>query len=388
VKGGKSVAVVALVLLGLLGITATMVLLGRRESNAMPSSSSFAPSGTAAFRQLLDRSGFKTDATSSRRPRLAATDVLVVFDYAIDPEDIFGRAINPEQVKAKEAIQNHLDSGGRVLIFPVLANFRSASLAVGKTLTPINVQGDLKSTLNISSGTGSEPQTTLQQYIDGVNNPASIWQNGDQSEVLAFQVGQGRALVVRDGIFATNRFFDRGQNAEFAMRLIRTLAKPGSNIVFDEAGFGSPVEPGVLETIGPWAEAMWFQLLFLFAVIAYSLGKPFGLPDNERKPQLGTRELLDAVADTFRRGGMTRIALDTAYRTATSTLRNALRMPNDAPPRALTDRLPPALQRSLMDVAGAATVNLSAKMARELIAKLEFDVDTFLGVQGRSASLR
>ncbi len=378
----RPLVVVVFILLGLLGITAGLVLLGRRETQSKPSTNSYNPSGSLAFRSLLEQNGYHVSVTSSVRPRLSPRDLLVVFDYAVNPEDTFQRVLTRRVPDAKEGIERHLKAGGHVLLLPIEKDFRVATRAAQNSHTAIHPATQQNATpLIVSTSTGVDPRSSVVSYVDLADGPmASLWIDALGTHFSeAFAVGPGRIVAVRDGVFATNRFIDKNQNAEVAMRLVRSLAPDGANLVFDEAGFGTPVEPGMLETIGPWAEAMWFQLIFLFVVIVYTLGKRFGLPQDPRATQLGTRALLDAVADTFRRGRMTSVALQTTVRSTEARLRKAMRLPSDATLKDLHQRLPDNLSRLLSAAATASSGRTKPKDARILIKRLEDEVDLYLG---------
>ncbi len=384
----RGVVLLCAALAGLLIVSGGLMLLGRNERKANPSATSYQPSGTMAFRELLEQSGYKTEVTLSTRPKIAAGDLLVVFDYLVSADETFFRALSKQAPKAQEAVTEHLKAGGRVLLLPVDREFAESSKLASTTSSAIH-SPDSGTPIPLSLGTGQDPETNAMQYLeDAPRAPVSLWLTAsDEPFAEAMRYGTGRLIVVRDGIFATNRFLDRKDNARVAVGLVLGLARPGSRVVFDEAGFGNAVEPGLLESIGPWAEAVWFQFLFLFVVVVFSLGKRFGLPTIDRRPQPGARELLQAVSYTLRRGRMTSAALDLTVRDAERVLRRALQIPSDAPPAALVERLPDGLRRALTDVRSAATMKTSPAVSRDLLEKLDREMAAMLG-PARSGSSR
>jgi len=74
---------------------------------------------------------------------------------------------------------------------------------------------------------------------------------------------------------------------------------------------GAPVKTGV------------YQVVFLVLVIAWSLGKRFGLPDRVRARQSGEKELLDAVQNILARTGSVRMAIKMTINHAEDRIRRA-----------------------------------------------------------------
>lgn len=384
-RGLRGWGVLAGALAGLLLIAGSSIIFERHSGEANPSATSFEASGTLAFRQLLDQQGYRTAVTSSLLPRLQTSDLLVVFDFAQTEDEQLTHALSGDSDKPRNAIQDHLNAGGRVMLIPVARDFARDSRSAGSGSSYVGPGGNGSPRIQISSGLGTDPDQTVENYIGYSTTGSTIWQSaGGYSYVSAYKVGPGRLVVVKDGLFATNRFIDRFENARFAVGLIRGLAKPGTRVVFDEAYFGEPVEPGLLETIGPWAEAMWFQAIFLFIVIVYTLGKRFGLPELAQARQRGTRELLDAVAGTLRRGRMTSVTLSLAASDAEGRLRRSLQLPMDMPQMEFLDRLPSTLQRALVDARNASVMRTRPDEARRLAARLEDETSSFLGPRRRT----
>src|SRR5262249_6709267 len=132
---------------------------------------------------------------------------------------------------------------------------------------------------------------------DPEGESSEIWAPNNSNGNLTFaaikKTDKGQEAYLANGIIATNRFIDRQQNAYVLLDMVKRVAPArGGRIVFAEATFGNAHIPGVFESIGTWALAGWFQLLFLGVVVVYSLGKPFGYPDPERRQERGARELM------------------------------------------------------------------------------------------------
>ena len=381
-KSLKMAFAICAALAALLLITGSLLVLGRNSRNALPTVTSYDPSGTLAFRELLNQHGFRTDVTLSTKPVLTKDDLLVVFDVVKSADEEVLAVLSNRKDRTPNAITEHLKRGGRVLVLPVAPDFAESSRAAKSMNDSLHAPDSAQPAIPVSSSRGADPYIVAAIYANDaeLEAPAVLWMTSTNEPFASlYRVSSGRLLIARDGLFATNRFLDQRQNARVALGLVRGLARKGARVIFDEAGIREPVEPGLLELIGPWAEAAWFQGLFLFAVVCYSLGKRFGLPEVDLRPQRGTRELLDAVADTFRRGKMTRAALSFAAEDAQARLRHFLHLPIDTEPRATLEHLPSPLQAALVNVRSAAEMKTSPKIARELAATLDREIQAFVG---------
>ena len=243
-----------------------------------------------------------------------------------------------------------------------------------------SVDDDIKP-LTISESGMTEDETFAIMDEDSEDTTVmSLWHQGELPFLNAYRSGKGTAFVVRDGIGATNRFIDKQQNAELFGRLFSMVAGSGKRFVFTEANFGHVSQRGLLESIGPWANAAWQQLLLLGIVIAFTLGKRFGLPEETRTAQRGSRELLDAVADTYQRAGSTRNALLNAYRDADADLRFFLKLSVDAPRVERDRRLPESLQKALARLeVGSEMAGVSQEQGLALIRDAQKEMDAFFG---------
>ena len=67
------------VLLGILGIAAASLTLGRNDTKTFPSASSTSPSGTKAFADLLTSFGYNVAITQATKPQVGRDDILVGF---------------------------------------------------------------------------------------------------------------------------------------------------------------------------------------------------------------------------------------------------------------------------------------------------------------------
>jgi hypothetical protein len=334
----RSIPKIAWLLLGILALAASLISLSKRQEAADPRIDSYAPSGLAAFADLLRQNGYKVDLTLSNAPRFRPGDVVVacineqeVMEFSGSEAPIFG------------SILRHVEHGGRLLVLPYDPDFsESAATANFTTAHPI---GDEKTRELQARSVYLQDAGFGKKYVS-----LASWQEANsRAAAWLTKIGEGFAATPADGYVASNRFIGAVQNADFLMSLVASLAPKGSHIVFAENTF-QPENPSVLEAIGPGAVAAWWQVVFLFLVIVFTLGKRFGLPEAERSAQSGQRELVNAVADTYQRARLTQAACKAAYDKADAEIRKALKLSSDAPPAERDQRIPEILASRLRQV--------------------------------------
>lgn len=399
----------AFALLGILVLAAALLSLGQREAEAHPLASSYNPSGLSAFRELLIQNGLTTEVTRLEVPKLHPNDLVVAPYYQIDSFFSDDRVPSPA---TKIALKKHLSQGGRILALPYRLDFRASSAEVLKA--PVNLRSTT-STLKLEAHLSTVAQSAFSNLFsefddedspfgnDGATfsletrNPFPAWKTTDYSGAAIVTLAsseKGILANVTDGIFLTNRFIDRADDAQLGLALIQGLIKPGGRVVFVESTLGESIEPSLVGVIGPWAVGAWMQILVLFGVIVLTLGVRFGLPVTERRTQQGQRELIDAIADVYRRSRSSAIALDAAYVAANQRIRRAYKLPAGIGDRERDHYLPDDLAKLLYSVDRArtpvvevlkngrqkVTYPLNSREARELLAKLETKLDECLPV--------
>ncbi len=359
------------VLLGLLIIAGVLISAGRDETTASPKASSYYPSGTAAFAELLRRNGFSVSIDRSETPRVGAGDLVVAFTRDGADNGLDALSHDAQEVKrVKENLDHSSSKGATVVWLPIETDFAAASLQASNPQT-MNRRDDKERQLSASG--------YLLTPDEEEDDDVSILTSNNRTFVAARKSGSGYEIHYADGIGLTNRFIDKGDNAKAAMEIVKTFAGPSKHVVFAEGTFGDVEEPGLLEMIGSWAEAAWFQLLFLLAVVVFTLNRRFGLPEQLRARQRGGKELLDAITDTLTRARASQITLESSAALADSKLRNALKLPKDASAGERDRLLPESLRLALADVRAAATIEkMSPRKAFALIQKLEAELTAFL----------
>jgi hypothetical protein len=375
----------AWVALGILALGGGLFSLGQRETRAFPSAESVAPSGTAAFSRLLEQQGYSVVADRRRQPRLRPDDLAVAFVIVDTPFTLLGEGTDTPNDPLSPTFQHlheHLSQGGRVLLLPVSYDFPAASRAAFD-----------RGSVSVDSATGDEFQVVASTLI--ASEEATVRLAPDASSVPLFTSGEdafvtgslhenGVAVILSDGIIATNRFLDREDNAQVLESVVRALSSPDGRVVIAEASFGNVQEPGLLASIGRWAQAGWNQLLLLVALIVFTLGKRFGVAETERGRQRGARELLDALADTLLRAKADRLSMQLALTRADSEIRSFLKLARDAPNERRDEMLPRDLQMALALLQAALEDrDTQSRDAVRKVRRVEEEMDAFFGTRDR-----
>lgn len=341
------------VLLGLLGLSAFMLSLGQRDLFANPAMTSYGPSGTSALAQLLRDRGHLVEVDRRPRPKLGANDVALAFtDYDPLSSDVESKSLET----IGEALRKHAENGGNVVLIEIPKQFQDVSRRLINA-TPDKVK-DLGRNREYEVTADFVPTAAVRLPVTEDDDfSIQLWSAGENDFVRGYRIGKGNVLLVSGGIGFTNRFIDRLDNAAAGISIVELLAKkkPGSRVVFTEAAFGNERVPGLLDTIGMWAVASWYQVLFLGVVIVFTLGRRFGYAEVDPVRQRGARELLDAIADTYLRGRHAQVALRIILARVESDLRAALRLGRDFEISARDERLSPELRQAMAEAYAALT---------------------------------
>lgn len=344
----RGLPVAAWILIGLLIISASILTLGRSDNTARPEGDSFSPSGTSALVELLRRSGYEVRVDRRSRPRIAKDEVAVAFLVNVPVEDEY--SIQPgDEEERKYPTLDHLedfaDKGGRVLTVNFPRNFDEMSRPLLEGARTKVTRGKGKPLSLAATKTIDDPE----RYVESEDSmTATLWWAEGEPFMCAAKTGDGVVFTVHDGTPFSNRFIDRADDEAAALAVFQ-LAAPNKKVVFTEASFTAPVDPGLIGTIGQWAVSAWYQLLALGVVVIYTLGKRFGRPERVLQRQLGTRQLLDALADTQYRGKHASVALRTTIRALDADLRTLLRLPRDGDLKPYLANLPDGLREAVAD---------------------------------------
>ena len=304
-------------LLLILVVSMFMFLIARTEDVAAPSASSSFPSGLGAFAELLRQDGYTVVLDRSEKPYLNSGDLAIA--GSINEPGLLSRGpVTPS--KTLSALKKHLGANGRVLELRFSPDFIDSSHEA-KPVTVINmVEPD--HLLKVTSST--TPTTGIGVSEDP---PAfDAWTLNGSRFVSVFVTESGVFTSVMSAIGATNRFLGQEDNARFYLGLVSRLATPGGRVVFVEASIGEFDHKGLISTFGSWAVAAQWQFLFLLLVVAYTVSRRFGFPVDETPAQLGSRQLVDAVAQVFRSSKKLEFASHVLAENALDSVRQSLRL--------------------------------------------------------------
>lgn len=358
------------VLGGLLALSWAVLSLGTGASQSQPGPREPAPGGLSAFADLLEAQGYRVRVDERRRPKIAR-DELAVAAFT-------GAAANTPY------LDGHLAEGGRVLALPVPSLFDSESV---QALAGTTILEDGMGTSFTASQIEDRSELLPEELTLDQSDAWAIWFHRSEVDfAVLYRVGDGVVCTVADGMIATNRFLARHDNAAVMLQTVRALAPQGATIVFLPDTYGAGVELGLLETIGPWAAALGGQGLWLFVVIAWTLGRRFGLPDSTAVPQRGAAELVDGMSQIYDRARATPIALEAAAKSADLRIQRELKLPRGTPHEIRNRRIPASLAQSLAEVEAARSMSPLPSEALRLVRKLDRELADAFGHGSRRPS--
>lgn len=181
----------------------------------------------------------------------------------------------------------------------------------------------------------------------------------------------GWIIAPVDGSIALNSNIGKEENARILMRLITMVARPSTPIVLVTADLGEGRQPGVMESIGKWAQAAWSQLMLFLLLGALTLGARFGLPEEMRTKQQGAREFMEALASVLERGQRADRALLVCIRRTEADIRRYLKIAKTAPIEDYQEALPEPLVSALSNAHRALTEETEAGLQLEAAIKLD-----------------
>ncbi|CAN5536685.1 hypothetical protein BH11ARM2_BH11ARM2_30580 [soil metagenome] len=283
------IGVFVFIALGLLLAAVGGQYLSRLDDRAEPKADSVRPSGAAAFAELLRHEGYAVRIDQSPSPRIRAGEVAVVFEQ--------GGEI-PGALKAHNALLESVRAGRGMVTLPMPASFDAAVRRAEASPFKVWRRTD-DAEFTMASDPDDEPRLSLPNQV--------LYYDDDRYLVSMARRGKGIVVGFADGSVATNRLLDKGDNAKILLDAIR-IAGGKTQIVFPEATFSGET-PGLLATLGPWAQALFYQTLFLIAVAVATLGRRYGLEDVPTKAIRSSRDIANGIADTLQRGRMAGVAL-------------------------------------------------------------------------------
>lgn len=266
----------------LLGVSAMLMIWAERSQQIYPSASSYNPTGTRAFAELLRKNGYEVVLNESPVPKPEPGSLFLAFFAS--QQGTWGQVDEEGNSPVRKALNDHWQAGGAVM-----------QCTIEGTSDEVDYGDELESYYS------DEVRTVTSRYTDpvvqgtaGAVATYSDW--GSDRDTLTFHSnGRSTMAISRLGSLFTNELIGERDNAGFALGVVKSLMPKPGRVVFIEAAAGAVSSPGLLATIGSWAPWAWMQVWILVLVIAYRLGKPFGLPSEERGRQAGGRDFADAI---------------------------------------------------------------------------------------------
>lgn len=279
----------------------------------------------------------------------------------------------------------HASKGGQALVLEV-ADLSTDELRLlegspKRAVQALRADGEALSISTAENPTG----WTWAEPDPWTNNLATLWTIEGVPFIVAEPVEQGLIVHVADGTGATNRLIDREDNAAVYLGLVRQLAGPGHEVLILDAANGPPIDPALIDYLGAWAPPSWYQGLFLTLVVVLTLGVRFGLPDESRPPQRGTRDLVDALAGTYARARATDAAASTLLEEADRAIRSRLKLTRDAPASKRDEGISEELRSALRAVEVLGRQRAPESVAVPAIRKLEEELARFLAANASDA---
>ncbi|MFQ3678764.1 MAG: hypothetical protein SNJ74_12590, partial [Fimbriimonadaceae bacterium] len=291
-------------------------------------------------------------------------------------DDILQQSVDPATL-GLQRVRRQVSAGSDALLFGIPGDFVAASTSARRGDTKVTRIGG--ASMQISDGGGAIFDGAAGFFHPSRELGFDLWSRVDGGFVRIRPLGQGRVFYVQDGTAATNRFIDQFDNAAFLLSVVADAAGPKRKVAIVDVLAGVSSEPSALGFIGPWAEAMGWQVVVLFVVVAWTWGSRFGLPVAWRGREVGTRELVDALADTMQRSGVASAALAAVVEDADHIVRRRAKLPMDAPVSARNRAIPPSLGQALVEAEAAASEPISSAVALQLAKRLSVELTRFTG---------
>ncbi len=371
----------AIVLTGILVIGVIMLTLGKPERSSNPSAESYGPSGTAAFADLLRDQGFSVRLDRRSAPVVGPDEVAIAINVERNQTNLSGFSEGSKLgIPIKEVITDEVAEGGVALLGTIDDNFQSiAAQTSEKKVLPSGIDNKAIASGPSISVSVAPPSRVQIAPGDDSRPGQNVWMNGTSAVVSAVAHKKGFVFTVSNPVFLTNRFIDKAENARFGLTLLRALS-PSKKVVFLEAAAGNIDDPSLLEALGTWVKYGWVQLLLFAFIVAFAVGKRFGLPIYDPFVQHGQRELVEAIGFLYRRARADETALTAVLRNADRDLRKSLKLSFDAPVEQRNDQLPPSLLAALDHAARVASIKESPESQVLAAARrVEKEVEDFIG---------
>ncbi|MCH8274698.1 MAG: DUF4350 domain-containing protein [Armatimonadetes bacterium] len=349
-----------LTLMGVLFVFAligfAMVMLGKTRNVVDPNSLSSDPGGALALYELLETSGVPVERFF-RPPSSSRDDIglVIIFDIRT-----YLPMMYEEDVSTAERIEEDFTMAGAVVTLNLDDELPSAD-----DIETVAVSSAFPALSNVRTIGG----TGFSVYEQ---NPITLVESDDgRVYVSADHFDGATRVIVTDGFLFLNRFIGEEDNAELAVALITSLLPEGKIVAFPDYAYGITAADNVFVRLGPSFTSAVLQLLFLFALLVYTLGKRFGYPDAEIPRKPGTGDFVAALGEAFRRGRCTDIVLDTALIRAVRVASRRLSLPSGLTLPERMVRIPGPLGELLLRIYGLKDTKPGLKETSALLKELD-----------------
>jgi hypothetical protein len=253
----------------------------------------FGPSGTSAFLELVQRSGYKVKLEESKGPKLSP---IMIIPVSKAHQDAFRNYLS--SIKTETTIVS--------FVIPEEDRKPPAAKQVMNNITSSPV-GEMEP-IRLKSDEWQKPQLEDGETVDLLSS-----NEGETPIAQVVSKNDIRLIQVLDSASITNRHLAKVNNASIAMGIIAMAGKPGQEVTYIGTFSSRDASDGLLAKLGRPFEAAWSQLMVLVFVIFVTLSIRFGLAPETRAKQRGARELVDGLAWMTRRKKNARWALRAVF---------------------------------------------------------------------------
>ena len=346
-------------------LMASMVyqLANRAESTAFPSIESFSPSGAGGLAKLLQAEGYSVRLDRDSIPKLTTSDIPVVFDSGedVDRSPLTGKNKGGEVEKSwgkQESAQRlgarllaHIKGGGKAIFIGYKPEFEEAMAK--STTSKVVFSGHIDQVFGVTSTNRATETFPLVFGRDPKPVTRDSKDTTEPSRVLLDVVLVDGATIYSfaDGLFMTNHFIAKEDNAAFALEAFHRIAPNGSSLVFTEAAIGNAAPFGLLESLGPFTPWVKAQFYLFVTVLVFCGAIRFGLPIVQRDRERSAREMVDAMGANLARIKQPAFSLKLLVADGYERVRLALKLPVAASEESLRKAMPDDLESALVHAA-------------------------------------
>lgn len=311
----------------LLGLSTALFFLGSGSVDGRASSTNYDAGGFRALAELLERDGYKVRVDRSSRPM---TKDVALFIVPVPAErDKFTYYESPDGWPSGVAAEIKRRSDANQPTLELALSDRSAR------------KREARQVLNFGIATGLNAQLSPNLRRSG----SDILTTEDWIPVLS--LGEGLVYRAHDAALYSNELIDQADHAALALKIVHMVSPGKGTIVFGEQLVSGISEDSLWQQLGPWGPALYWQVLLLAIVIAFTVSQRFGPPILDQFQSRGSSALVLAFAELQRRSRKTDLAVSQIARNLDLRLRSSLQLSSAASREERDSRLPEELKSAL-----------------------------------------